>query len=592
MIEKLNRAFVKKLFLDNCSTPLVTLVKPTLKGETYSTYGGGERGNVIISSSKVILMCPCNGFEKQELSKDSMDRCICPLCNQGFNSWQRRAKVILSADTIKDAEKKHSELNKKDTYRYYAGNYIVKFGGFQNSSDGKPKSREKLLQTYYVKEKLDGTCGIDIVRLTINAVANNGDITFEEKYDKWCEVVPGQKIAAYKFTKARGQEEIDIFDAFHITSDNVTNDECVYFEGATSMIDFIANNPDFAKRTGLDELVMNYLPTSLIPENSLFLLYLYLYSKYPVVELLVKMKYYGLVFGLMEKICSAYRREDIKASVSSLNKLLNQTSKGSASLSIPSYIGQYLNAKGARIDEYFSWVALNEYESISKENFEKIIASEAYWYINYYNLLGQLPNIIKYGYTLNQVTKYIMKQYMGDGKWSICQNKVDYRTPHPISSIISLWKDYLEHCELMDIKPDKFPQDVKKAHDDIMTAYKAIEDKMVDKELATIADKYSSYKTTSKHYDVVVPRSVNDFVTEGNNQHNCVGGYVERVRKGMCRVFFIRKIDDMETSYITAECSKSGTLAQIKYRNNISVTNYDEVEYAKAFCKFIMSKGW
>jgi len=592
MIEKLNRAFVRKLFLDNCTEPIVTLVKPTLKGETYSSYGGGTRGNVVISSKKIILMCPCNGFEKQELSGNAVEQCVCPLCNQGFNYWMRRARVILSADTVKDAEKKFAEINNKNAARWQQGNYIVSFGGYRTSTDGKPKSREKLLQTYYVKEKLDGTCGIDIVRLTINAVVDDGNITFEEKYDKWCEVVPGQKIAAYKITKARGQEEIDVFDAFHITSDNVTNDECVYYEGATSMIDFIANNPEFAKRTGLDELVMNYLPTSLIPENSLFLLYLYLYSKYPVVELLVKMKYYGLVFGLMDRICSAYRREDIRASVSSLNKLLNQTSKGSASLSIPSYIGQYLNAKGAKIDEYFSWVALNEYESISKENFEKIISSEAYWYINYYNQLGQLPNIIKYGYTLNQVMKYIMKQYSNDNKWNIRQNKVDYRTPHQITSIINLWKDYLEHCELMDVKPDKFPQDVKKAHDDIISAYKAVKDKMIDKELAQIADKYSSYKTTSKHYDIVVPRSVNDFVTEGNNQHNCVGGYVESVRKGRCRVFFIRKIDDMETSYITAECNKLGQLAQIKYRNNLPVTNYDEVEYAKAFCKFIMSKGW
>ena len=153
------------------------------------------------------------------------------------------------------------------------------------------------------------------------------------------------------------------------------------------------------------------------------------------------------------------------------------------------------------------------------------------------------------------------------------------------------WKDYLQTCELMNVEHDKFPQDINKAHDDIMKAYSAVKNQFTDKKLKSIADKYGDYKTTSKYYDIVMPKCINDFVKEGNDMHNCVGGYAQQVENGRCRIFFIRKIDDIDKSYITAECTKNG-LGQLFYRNNTAVQDYNEREYAKAFCKYILSKGW
>ena len=590
LIENLGKEIVSKLMSDTSRYCIAVPLKPKHTTKLEPSWGSRYRKHMKITAEEFLVSCNCDRGKGITQKRKSP---TCEFC--GSTAGYRNRHYGITISSILFTKEDAKELNK--IFKEFGEDEYISSSDIWLSSDNSQHSigssvsgSVRVLQTYYVKEKF-GTNGVEIVRLTINATTDGTNIVLEEKYDKWCDVVPGQVIAAYKVTKAKGKEEIDLFDAFHITSDNVINDENIYFEGASSMIDFIYNYREFARRTGLDELVKNYMPTSNIPENSLFLLYLYLYSKYPVIELLVKMKFYGLIFGLMNKICGCYRRDSIKTEVENLSSLLNQTTKGNASLSIPSYVGQYLNAKNATIAEYFAWVSLNEYESISKENFEKIVDSEAYWYCNYYNLLGSIPNIIKYGYTLNQVFKYLMKQYMSRDCITIANNKADYRLKHPMVDIFNYWKDYLETCELMQVEPDKFPQDIKKAHDDIQKAYQAVKNQVDDKKLAAIADKYKSYKTTSKHYDIVLPRSVHDFVTEGNNQHNCVGGYAQRVIKGDCRIFFIRRIDDMSRSYITAECRKDG-LGQLYYRNNTPVNDYNEREYAKAFCKFILSKGW
>ena len=593
MIQNLSPAIINKLVADNCSKPFICYVQnPTWEKQERTRYYNNDAHvyNFSVTGKKFSVLCGCKESKGEIQENDS------PCCKYCHRQLSYNNILLMDSESAKTLKEEFSSVNDKKQYRYYnSPSYIFEYNGTKKDDINvhpfqfNPETRKNILRTYYVKEKLNGDVGIDIVRISINYIVKDKKLQQEVKYDKWAEIVPGKKIAAYKVTKAKGTEEIDFFDAFHINTDNVICDENVFFEGAHSMIDFIHNNEEFAKRTGLAELIKNYKGN--IPENSLFLLYMYLYSEYPVIELLIKMGYYGLIYGLMGKICSVYRRENIKKEVQDLSSLLNQTTKGSAALTIPSYIGQFLNAKNADFSEYATWAALNEYKPISKENFEKYVDSEIYWYLNYYNVLASLPNIIKYGYTLEQCSKYIMKQYLDDENWRISYQENGYRTMHKMTQIVHYWKDYLETAELLGIEPDKYPQDIRKAHDDIIKAYDAVKNQVVDRRLAAIAKAYEGYKTTSKYLDIVFPKSVYDFVTEGNNQHNCVGGYANSVSDGRCRIFFIRKKDDMDRSYITAECRKNG-LGQLYYRNNTPVTNYTEIEYAKAICKYILSLPW
>lgn len=593
MIERLGKEIVQKILKDNCAKDDTVYYCP--QNPVFRTK---EEGNyyyrnlfVNVYATKFSFRCSCK--KAKELGEDievSGNRPTCPYCGTDILN---AGTVLFKPSTKKELEKLIQD--KKQGRNRYNTNIHTFYGeapedvGPTYFDGGSVLSRVMRFKTYYVREKLDGNGGIEIARLRIfDYVDENGRIQTEEKYDCFVDINPGEEIKAYKRTKAKGTEEISLFDAFHISSDNLTEEENIVFEGANSMIDFVYYNPKFAKCTGFINLLQNY--TGKIPENSLFLLYMYLLSEYPVIELLVKMGYNSLVMSLFEDVQTAYRRDTIREKVRGFEKLLNQTTKGKGAISVPSYIGSYLNAKNANLNEYMSWAMIYETEKISEEQFKKIISSEVFLYCNYYNVLDVIPNIMKYGYTFHQCMKYITKQsYFYRGGRVLAKNQEDYRTN--MRAVANLWKDYLQMCELLGVEAADMPKDILAVHNETMRAKSALENKNTDIALECIGSAYDGFKTESKQYCVVFPKSTRDFIEEGNRQHNCVGHYTRDVFQGLCRIFFIRKKDSPEDSYITGECRKSG-LGQLMYRNNQFVDNYIETELARAVCKYILSKPW
>lgn len=603
MIEKLEKEIIQKLISDYSGKDFV--VVPQNPVITSSEDSGGWRYrkllNITVTSDKWKVKCYCEESGGKVMETDSP---ICPHCLTEYGAYYRyndprdsSKKICLfmpkTKKTVSEKAKKWKDENKGSRCGVQIS---IAYGDKSSVSSGRHSvgstcsSREQMLRTYYVREKTDKSNGIDIVRATLSyCTDDNGSINIDEKYDCQTEIVPGRKIVAYKTTKARGREEMSLFDAFKIASENGETEDNIYFEGATSMLDFMHGCEKFAKMTGFMNLLMNY--KGRIPENSLFLMYMYLLSEYSVVELLVKMGYYGLVFGLFDEITGSYGRETIKRNVNELSQLLNQTTKGSGALSVPSYIGSYLNAKGASLGEYMTWAAIYELEPLSKEHFDKFIQSEGYLYLNYYDILKKVPNIIKYGYSLNDTCKYVLKQYFEQNKETMNLRSKKRWGRHEIENILYLWKDYLEICEIMGVEAARFPKNLNAVHNDIQAAKSQIENISTDVKLQLIAEQYADFKTESKTLCIVFPKKVYDFVDEGNKQHNCVAHYSGRVANGDCRIFFIRHIDNPDESYITAECTKRG-LGQLMYRNNQAVDNYVEKTLATAVCKYILSKPW
>lgn len=54
-------------------------------------------------------------------------------------------------------------------------------------------------------------------------------------------------------------------------------------------------------------------------------------------------------------------------------------------------------------------------------------------------------------------------------------------------------------------------------------------------------------------YIVKIPYTKEELVLEGNNQHNCVGGYDTYIKSGRDFVYFIRKKDNPDDSYVTCQ---------------------------------------
>lgn len=133
--------------------------------------------------------------------------------------------------------------------------------------------------------------------------------------------------------------------------------------------------------------------------------------------------------------------------------------------------------------------------------------------------------------------------------------------------------DYLEDLQVLRIPMTKaalFPKDFQKAHTD--TAQIRLErDKEIEKTkvkqqnimfkkiLPKIRELYECEDDSLK---IIIPTCKADFQKEGQNNHNCVGGYFEKMLKGNCVVVFLRKKEDPEKSFCTVEFDPTGKVIQ------------------------------
>lgn len=157
-----------------------------------------------------------------------------------------------------------------------------------------------------------------------------------------------------------------------------------------------------------------------------------------------------------------------------------------------------------------------------------------------------------------------------------------------------LYADYLEECEKlgydMTDKAVLFPRDLRTAHAHTMAQIKY-------KEKRELEDEYKAkrrpamkrkYEWAAMGLLVVVPERVSDLIAEGEKQHNCVGGYMERVAKGQTDVVFVRKEADPGQSYITMEIH-DGKIIQARTKDNGPLDKLGE-KFVKAFRRAKLEK--
>lgn len=136
---------------------------------------------------------------------------------------------------------------------------------------------------------------------------------------------------------------------------------------------------------------------------------------------------------------------------------------------------------------------------------------------------------------------------------------------------ISSYYDYFKACEYieLDMTQDKnlFPHDFKRWHDIRIDEYRsarALKDAEERKELyaqfAVVSDKYLPLqRTLHDAYIVVIAKSPADLIKESDILHHCVGhmNYDQRMIREESLIFFVRKVTEPNTPYVTVEYSLS-----------------------------------
>lgn len=134
---------------------------------------------------------------------------------------------------------------------------------------------------------------------------------------------------------------------------------------------------------------------------------------------------------------------------------------------------------------------------------------------------------------------------------------------------LSSYSDYLHACEYlgldMTLPKNRMPHNFKRWHDMRIDQYhtaKALKDAEERKELyakfGVIAEKYLALQKSGKDaFAVIIARSPQDLIREGDILHHCVGrmNYDQKFVREESLIFFVRNITDPDTPFVTVEYS-------------------------------------
>ena len=152
--------------------------------------------------------------------------------------------------------------------------------------------------------------------------------------------------------------------------------------------------------------------------------------------------------------------------------------------------------------------------------------------------------------------------------------KIQEETGNDLSTIAHDYEDYMNQLAILHLPTDKssrFPGDFYRVHEELSEMIRAQEDSFKaaadKKKNAMLKNQIRSikalYEVESKDYVIIWPKSKNDFILEGQLQHNCVSGYFDKVATGKTTVFFLRKKEDRNTPFCTVEFT-NGKLIQCR----------------------------
>lgn len=158
------------------------------------------------------------------------------------------------------------------------------------------------------------------------------------------------------------------------------------------------------------------------------------------------------------------------------------------------------------------------------------------------------------------------------------------------SADIGMWFDYIGMCEHLgiDLRRNRnlYPEDLRKAHDEAMKKYEAIKNSEIDAKIK----KHIREETFEKE-DMLIrcAMSQSDLNNESRVLNHCVKAYGEKIARGSCWIWFIRKAEDPDKPYYTMETDTDGHMIQCRGDHNCSMT--EEVKaFAEGFEKHLQKQ--
>lgn len=192
--------------------------------------------------------------------------------------------------------------------------------------------------------------------------------------------------------------------------------------------------------------------------------------------------------------------------------------------------------------------------------------------------------VTKVGVSLHKIIKYVKEQHIGAREYSgflALSSRLKFDNKDLSYSMPKDFHKELDRLNAIEAEQKRIKAEEEKKFELAKASILA----SIKKEVESNKDLAEFF--TNKKYMVYVPGSVDDFVNEGNQNHNCVGKkyYADAVAKKETFVFFIREANNPSASFVTCECI-DGEITQIMFDHNQRVGHDTEVyQFADAFAK-------
>lgn len=136
--------------------------------------------------------------------------------------------------------------------------------------------------------------------------------------------------------------------------------------------------------------------------------------------------------------------------------------------------------------------------------------------------------------------------------------------------IIYEYFDYIKFAsELkLNLKDKKilYPKNLIEEHDKLFLEIKTLKDPNINVKLKAISDYLSLNKYEDEKYIIYPANSIEDLIEESEMQHNCVRTYVDDVANNKTEIYFLRKKENPNESFVTVEVHNNKVIqAKTKY---------------------------
>lgn len=178
-----------------------------------------------------------------------------------------------------------------------------------------------------------------------------------------------------------------------------------------------------------------------------------------------------------------------------------------------------------------------------------------------YNQLLRLIEIAKNKYANINISKYSFDYFKKNAQI-------------PLYTI----KDYYKFCQKLALPmnhTNKYPDDIKKAHDDLMVKIETVKSKKQDEAiLKRVNGGLNKLRFADDKYVITPANSSEDLIRESAKLNHCVKTYADKYAKGMTNIFLVRKRENVNEPFYTLELIDSD-IKQLRGNHNCKPT--DEV---------------